>query len=414
MLRCPTCGRTYEPGPRFCPDDGTPLVDVSAPDAAPRPTPPSERYYTGVTSSRASQELDDLLKQPDAGSARHGRYAQPVGASEPANPYGENLTDEAPESVSGGEAEWADEVPRRSSALTIGLVAVVLIAAAATAAFFFLRPDGKLEQEAYDAIARGDLVTPARVSAVDFAQRLGPEAAARVGVRALPALVAAADEFYARFYTTSDATKADWERTDRLLGWATEIAPDDAHVRARAAYARARLAALDGDASAAREGYEAAAEAWPEWALPPNSLGVALADAGNSDAAIAQYRKAARLDPAWPFPASNLGALYVRLKRYDAAVVALEGAVRLDPRRPGPHAMLARALAETGAIDGAVNEANEALRLAPAATVASDGFDARRLRADVETWRARPMDDDEDLPFDDEPMGEYESDTLSM
>jgi len=38
--RCPTCQRLYEGDARFCPRDGTPLVDVSAPAAAPpRPAP---------------------------------------------------------------------------------------------------------------------------------------------------------------------------------------------------------------------------------------------------------------------------------------------------------------------------------------------------------------------------------------
>ena len=135
-----------------------------------------------------------------------------------------------------------------------------------------------------------------RANAYDYAQRLalqhpGSGAAERVGQRAFPALIEAADAFYARFYSTSEASDADWERTARLTEWAAAIAPDDPHVRARAAYAQARIAARSGDAAAARAGYTAAAEAWPEWALPPNSLGRLLADARQTSGGRGPYRR---------------------------------------------------------------------------------------------------------------------------
>jgi Flp pilus assembly protein TadD len=264
---------------------------------------------------------------------------------------------------------------------------VVLLGAAAVIAYLRFGPS-RLEEEAYDAIARGDLVTPVRVSAYDYAQRLalqrpGSGAAERVGQRAFPELIRAIDDLYARFYATSEASRADWERTARLAAWATEIAPDDAHVRARAAYAEARLAALSGDPGAARAGYEAAAEAWPEWALPPNSLGRVLADARQTAAAEAQYRTAARLDPEWPFPLSNLGTLYLREERYADAADVLARAVRLDPARAFTHALLARALAGQGQYAEAAAEARDALARDPAGTA---GFDAAALRRDIGQW----------------------------
>ena len=374
MLHCPTCGREYPGDARFCPDDGSRLV--ASPPAVPPPF--------AVPPRSASSALDDLLAEadarPPAGPPRDTQPLAPTPLAPP--PLASRVTAPAPPLAEPS----ADETPRRSRALVVALVVAALLVAALIAAALVLRGPNALEQEAYDALAEGDLVTPARASAYDFAQRLAaehPAAAARVGQEAFPRLIAAADEFYARFYATSEASGDDWERTARLATWAAEIAPADAHVRARAAYADARLAAIRGEADAARTGYEAAAAAWPEWALPPNSLGHLLADVRDERGAEAQYRTAARLDPAWPFPLSNLGALYLRQDRTADAADVLARAVRLDPERPYTHALLARALAAEGRHREAVAEATDALRRDPAGAA---GFDASALRRDIGQW----------------------------
>ena len=377
MPRCPTCGRRYDAGTRFCPDDGAPLVPAATPAPSPEAlrtaeTPP----WTNARTRSASEELDDLLARSDAPEARTSAAPRGIPYRQPAPP---------PPVPADWAADETEAAPRRSGLLVVALVAVVLIAGAAVAAYVLLGSDG-LEEEAYDAISRGDLVTPDRLSAYDFAQRIATRdraAAARVGARAFPKLVAAADAFYARFYTTSEATDADWERTARLTAWAAEIAPGDAHVRARAEYAAARQAALAGDGAAARAGYTRAAAAWPEWALPTNSLGRALDTARDARGAEAAYRRAARLDPAWPFPLSNLGALYVRQERYGDAVRVLDEAVRLDPNRAAPRALLASALAGDGRYPDAIGAAVEALRRDPGG---ESGFDANGLRARIQAW----------------------------
>ena len=282
----------------------------------------------------------------------------------------------------------AEAPVRRSRIVPIAVVVGLLLAAVGTAAYVVQGPS-TLETQALAAIARGDLVTPVRVSAYDFAQRLEAEspssaATARVSQRAFAPLVAAMDDLYARFYRTSDATTAEWTRTARLAEWAARIAPADPQVRARKLYAEARLAAGRNDAAAARTGYAAAAEAWPEWALPANSLGRALADARDERGAEAQYTTAARLDPNWPFPLSNLGALYLRENRSAEAADVLARAVRLDPDRPFTHALYARALAAQDRTAEAADEAEAALSLDPTGAA---GFDARDLRRDAGQWR---------------------------
>ncbi len=391
MLRCPACGRRYDADARFCPADGTALVaDAGPPSGVPPPGSPSSAW-PDARPLPASRALDDLLAQADAAPVQDTAYP-PAAPRHAAQPHREADIPHAPTGSDVGDpaGNEAGAAPRRSRLWIVGLVVVGLGLGAATAAYVLLGARS-LEQEAYDALARGDLVTPARVSAYDFAQRLADRypssgAAERVGTEALPRLVAAMDAFYAQFYRTSEATVADWGRMARLAAWATAIAPQDAHVRARADYAAARVAALGGDTPAAREAYERAAEAWPVCALPPNSLGRLLADQGDTDGAIARYREAAALDPAWPFPFSNLGALYLRLNRYDAAASALEGAVQADPARPYAHALLARAYAGQTRYGEASAEAAEAIRLDPGGEA---GFDAIRLRRDAEQWTLR-------------------------
>ena len=378
-LVCPTCGRRYVAGSRYCSTDGTPLVDAPAADGAGPP-----RSSVRPTYESASSELDALLASGRSLTPPPAvRYAQPTAGPPPGPPPGTP----PPRPPYPAVPMPSPEPPRRSRGVWIGLAVALALAAAGAFAYLRLGPSS-LEREAYDAIESGDLVTPARANAYDYAKRLalqhpGSGAAERVGQRAFPALIEAADAFYARFYTTSEASAADWDRTARLTEWAEAIAPEDAHVRARAAYAQARIAARAGDAAAARAGYEAAAEAWPEWALPPNSLGRLLADARQASAAEEQYRRATRLDPQWPFPLSNLGALHLRSDRYADAADVLARAVRLDPARAAPHAMLARALAGQGQYTEALAEAREALDRDPAGTA---GFNAASLRRDIDEW----------------------------
>lgn len=306
----------------------------------------------------------------------------------------------------------APPAPPRGRGALVAVVIVGLLAAAALTAYLVMGGSG-LEQEAYDAIDRGDLVTPERASAYDLAQRIArddPDSAAldRIGARAIGPLVEQADAFYARFYTTSEATDADWDRVARAMVWAEQVAPENAHVRARREYADARVAFRLGDTDAARDGYQRAAEAWPEWALPPNSLGRALADAGDERGAEAQYRLAARLDPAWPFPFSNLGALLLRRNRPNDAAEALAAAVRADPSRAYSHALLARALAAADRYAEAAASATEALRLDPTGDA---GFDANRLRSDAGQWELLAqgvVDWDGDGAVEPDPEYDYE------
>ena len=278
--------------------------------------------------------------------------------------------------------------PKRSHRVAILAGVLVLALAGLAVGAYVLQGARQLERQALAAISRGDLVTPPRVSAYDYYLRLvdsHPRSAGvtRVADAALGPVIEAMDDFYAEWYASSDAQPGAWTRMERLGQWALELAPEDAHVRARHAYARARVAVQNEDTEAARQAYQEAIDSWPDWALPYNSLGVLEVQAGNPQAAEAQYQRAIERDPNWVFPHSNLGGALLRQRKYTAAQRALRQAVLADPDRAITYVLLARASAGREDYDAAVEAAQNALRLD--ATGAS-GFDASRLQRDAEEW----------------------------
>ncbi|GAB5537577.1 MAG: hypothetical protein Rubg2KO_38260 [Rubricoccaceae bacterium] len=336
MNVCPVCDTEYADHVRFCAKDGAALVaSATETPPPPRPAPP-----------------------PVA------PVSPPVAPASPPAP------------------------PKRSRRTAIIAGVLVLALAGIAAGAYVLQGARQLERQAIGALSRGDLVTPPRVSAYDYYQRLldrHPRSAGvtRVADAALGPVIEAMDGFYEDWYTTSEADAGAWTRIERLGEWAVELAPDDPHVRARRAYAQARLAVQSEDTEAAREAYGEAIRAWPDWALPYNSLGVLEAQADNPQAAEAQYRDAIARDPNWVFPQSNLGGLLLRQRKYVAAQRALRQAVLTDPDRAITYVLLARASAGREDYDAAVEAAENALRLDGTGT---SGFDAARLKRDAEEW----------------------------
>ena len=278
--------------------------------------------------------------------------------------------------------------PKRSGrvAVVVGVLVLALVGIAAGA--YMLQGARQLERQAMAALSRGDLVTPPRVSAYDYYQRLTdghPRSAGvtRVADAALGPVIEAMDTFYADWYATSEAQPGAWARIERLGQWASELAPDDPRIRARHVYAQARIAVQREDTEAARQAYREAIEAWPDWALPYNSLGVLEVQAGTPQAAEEQYREATARDPNWVFPLSNLGGALLRQRKYAAAQTALRQAVLADPDRAMTYVLLARASAGREDYDAAVQAAEDALQLDG---TGASGFDAARLKRDAEEW----------------------------
>jgi len=129
----------------------------------------------------------------------------------------------------------------------------------------------------------------------------------------------------------------DWRDEERLFGAA--VALGSASPRVWYDYGNALL--RRGDAGAAAEAYEGAAERGPHDAEIWTNLGVARQRQGSYDAAERAYRRAAELAPRDAQILENLGTLYLARGDLVAARAAFTAALRLDPERPTSRRALA-------------------------------------------------------------------------
>lgn len=119
----------------------------------------------------------------------------------------------------------------------------------------------------------------------------------------------------------------------------------------------------------ALEHYRKAREVWPEYLIPLQGAGNALAAMGRHEEAAAEYRtlieaaagKGIKLAPAL----TSLGGTYYRLQKFPEAEAAFRRAIDADPKLPQPKNGLASVLAQTGRLDEAIPYFKEAARLAP-------------------------------------------------
>jgi tetratricopeptide (TPR) repeat protein len=257
-------------------------------------------------------------------------------------------------------------------------------------AYFLMRPSD-VERQALSALEEGNVVTPVGASALDLYRQLevaDPTSASleRIGTEALPTLVEELDAFYARWYATSTAGVGEWEAAERRADWALQLDPENFRVRAQLEYARGRSAHDRGDYQEALSFYEASTRAWPQWALPHNSVGVIHARNHDYVRAARAYEVAAGLDSSWAFPNQNAGAAYVELRRYHDAERALVRAIEIDDTMPRAHFLLGVAYAQQDRYVDAVREGERALQLDPGNE--STGYQGN-LAGLVRRWRAR-------------------------
>jgi superkiller protein 3 len=99
----------------------------------------------------------------------------------------------------------------------------------------------------------------------------------------------------------------------------------------------------------------------PEEPMVHNSLGVALARAGDPDQAARHYRQAIAISADYPDPHSNLGAVLLSKARLDEAVSELEQAIRLNPEYGEAFSNLGAALAQQGRLDPAIPNLRKAV-----------------------------------------------------
>jgi predicted O-linked N-acetylglucosamine transferase (SPINDLY family) len=92
-----------------------------------------------------------------------------------------------------------------------------------------------------------------------------------------------------------------------------------------------------GDLMGARERFEGALKANPNFAYPYNGLGLVAAGAGEDDEAMERYNAAIRLDPNFSSPYVNRGLIHHRRGDIKAALADLDRAIVLQPDNPTAH-----------------------------------------------------------------------------
>lgn len=328
MKRCPQCERTFDDKLAFCQFDATPLVPVGiAPIPAPLPAPAS-------------------IPAPVPASANHELPA--------------DLRDEPKRGLS-----------TRTAWIAVGALALVGLLGLG-GYFLWMRPP-ESERKLYAALDQGNLVTPENYSAYELYHQLASEkpgspSLQRAQERVAPLLRTETTNSLQTWAERSEATDEDWTRLSRLASWNLELSPGDRFALAQDHYVKAQRAFRSGQVREARSAFESAMEAWPEWNLPYNSMGVTFAKSRDYASAVTWYSRAAERSPNWSFPHANLGGAYYNLGRYSDAESALLQAISIDGNRPGPHLTLGGVYERQGRYADAVNELQTALRLDPNGT----------------------------------------------
>jgi tetratricopeptide (TPR) repeat protein len=391
---CKGCGTSIERDARFCRQCGTPTIAAGS-----RITRHSVRLLTpeeqtvGLSSPPPAEPFDsgdlDLSVAPSPSGdleAEPDRAPEDVSAAAPA-PRFEHPVPAAPEAR-----------PRHFK-LVVGLLAATWLAvlAALVGAGLYVAgmtnwgPGGAIVERLEAAVAQDSFFEPPGGSAYDLylaAKAAGVDATSlapveRTLLEKLPqqpaAMMAAMREPGAK-----DPGVEAWVKAERMMRWASEIAPQDQALAARAAYCGGRVAYLRRDREVALEAYRRAAELDPTWALPANGAGLILSERKEYPAGREFLLEAVRRDPEWAIPYNSIGTSYLFEDNLDEAERNYRRAAELDPDWPRPHVWLGDIAARRGDRAAAVAEYEAALALD---SVESPSVDQARVRQKLEAAR---------------------------
>ncbi|HEV2763707.1 MAG TPA: tetratricopeptide repeat protein, partial [Pyrinomonadaceae bacterium] len=241
--------------------------------------------------------------------------------------------------------------PRASGGkkLLIGVAVAVLVAGALLmmAAYRASSSSFSTESKLENAIAKGNLVSPAGDSAQHYYNLLRsegarPDALDRHAARLLPLLTARPFKMLEDLAIPgkNDSSPTEWEEASRLLAWAAELSPQDKSLAARAVYSTGRAAYTRQQTDAALEQWTRAAELDPKWAAPVNGVGLIYNERKQYETARKYLRDAIRRDPNWAVPYNNMGTSYFYERSYDQAAEYYQKAASLAPQWARPHAWL--------------------------------------------------------------------------
>ena len=315
--RCPNCNSPVKPHFRFCKKCRAPL----------RPTPVA----------------------PDGAGAGGG---EPAAADTPPGAAKDTTVEAAPPVPSLAHERTNDEPSGKGPSINKRVVAVVagiivLLGAVLFGSSYRATSAPSTETHLTSAIARGNLISPPDESAQFYYNRLKSEGAGhdtlkRYVAQLVPALKARPYKMLEDFAApgSSDSSPSEWEEAGRLLTWATELAPDDKPLAARAAYCTGRTYYTRQQADAALEPWARANQLDSTWPLPPNGVGLIYNERRQYATARPYLLEAIRRDPKWAVPYNNMGTSYFYEKNYDEAAGYYKKAASLAPQWARPHAWL--------------------------------------------------------------------------
>lgn len=170
-------------------------------------------------------------------------------------------------------------------------------------------------------------------------------------------------------------TSSDWNMTQRVYQWASDLEPNDRSLEARLRYAEAEIARHREDRYNAERGYQTAMQLDSSWALPQYSMGLMRmrkdrsASTDNAAArgreAAPYFRRAIELEQDWELPYMSMGTANFLQKDYDAAESWYRKAMEMNSQWGGPHAWMGAVYEKRNQCSAAISEYNKAIELDP-------------------------------------------------
>ena len=223
---------------------------------------------------------------------------------------------------------------------------ILLLAAAVVALLVWLYVQfgpNSLQREFDAQMAAGNLATANSRSAygiyLEAVQRkgAGSDMVQQMSRNALPVLEQRSRDALQAWYTRGEIGNITWDELQRVEDWRNRITNSDAS-RAAREYAAGMVAFTQRRFSEARQLFESALSASPNWTLALNAVGRACYNLRDFGCAERFYRSAAAADPRWYYPRFNLANLYAHnFHNYPAAEALYQEAIGLDSTRASFH-----------------------------------------------------------------------------
>jgi tetratricopeptide (TPR) repeat protein len=265
---------------------------------------------------------------------------------------------------------------------------VALVVAGLAAWFLFFSAEARLVR----LLDKGSVVLPEGQSAYDLYQQLkagGIDSGTKQKVRgkALPLIVAAGDALLQKRVEAASFSDSELKSLGKLYEWGADLAPEDARMLARHAYAQGLQALIDKRPNDALRHFQRSTELDSSWAPAWNDLGRSYVRLNDHVHAEEGYRKALQADPGWVFPQLNLAGVYLHRQAWPEAEQAYLRATQMDTALATPWYFLGQVYEVQRRLPEAVNAYERAVELA--ATKPSSAFRVDKVQERIAKLKER-------------------------